>query len=208
MKNNKKIYALAITILVIIIGMIIIATKGFNYSFKYDNSVSISFNVNEESNEEELRNITNEVLGSKVKSIQTEDELVILEITSITEEEKQNLINKVNEKYNMELTSEDIVENEILRIDFGNIVSRYISSMICIAILSVIYFVIKYKNKKVWKIAVYSSLNIILTQMLYFSIIARILLISPLSFFTSKSLSINDGLSLFILSNIFVEYSI
>lgn len=172
MKNNKKIYALAITILVIIIGMIIIATKGFNYSFKYDNSVSISFNVNEESNEEELRNITNEVLGSKVKSIQTEDELVILEITSITEEEKQNLINKVNEKYNMELTSEDIVENEILRIDFGNIVSRYISSMICIAILSVIYFVIKYKNKKVWKIAVYSSLNIILTQMLYFSIIA------------------------------------
>ena len=64
-QRNKKIIAIAIIALVILIGIVVVNIWGFNKELKYKQSQSIDIYVEQEVDNAKMKEIANEVLGEK-----------------------------------------------------------------------------------------------------------------------------------------------
>lgn len=99
---NKKIIGLSI--IVIIVGLIMIAVKGFNVSLKYREHKVMQISVGQDFDVKDIKAITKEVFGKKQVSVEKaglyNDELSI-GAEDITDEEADLIVKKINEKYNL-----------------------------------------------------------------------------------------------------------
>ncbi len=106
---KKKIIFLAVIIM--IIGIVVVIAAGFNVDLKYKNHKEIIIPIGTEYNINDIKTITNEVFGKNnvviEKSGLYKDEVVIRS-NDISDEQKNLLKNKFNEKYN--ITQEIIVQ--------------------------------------------------------------------------------------------------
>lgn len=95
---------LIVSIIITIIGIIIVAVKGFNVNLKYRAHKSINIPIGTEYNIEDIKAITNDVFGSEKLQLEKagvySDELII-NIKDASEEQIENLRKKINEKYNV-----------------------------------------------------------------------------------------------------------
>lgn len=99
-KSTKKIIYLIIAI-IIIIGAIVCKAKGFNIELMYSNRQQISISNSTELDTNKIEEISKSILvGRKVKVQELErfGNAVQIISESISDEEKQNLINKINEE--------------------------------------------------------------------------------------------------------------
>ncbi len=100
MKKNLSIVAIIITI----IGIIVVAVKGYNVDLRYRAHQSISASIGTEFNVEDIKAITNDVFGKQEVKIEKagiyEDEAYIT-VKEVSDEQLNNLKNKLNEKYNI-----------------------------------------------------------------------------------------------------------
>ena len=99
--NNKKIVLLGI-ILLILAGIIIIALKGVNVSLMFGKHESIEIKLEKEVAVSDMNQICKEVFEDKkfvVKGLEVFSDSIQINVESITDEEKNSLIGKINEKY-------------------------------------------------------------------------------------------------------------
>lgn len=107
---------------IIIIGIIVIAFAGFNVSLKYSPSKQVSVYIGKEFESNEIKNIVKEVIGNKkiiVQKVELYEEIASITVEDITDEQIQQLNNKINEKYSLENTVKDdikVTQNSNLRI--------------------------------------------------------------------------------------------
>lgn len=99
---KKKIIILSIV--AILVGIIVVAIKGFNVNLKYKAHKVATISLNQEVNMKEIKAITDEVLGNKKVILEKSgvygDEITI-NAEEITEEQLEDIVNKINEKYNI-----------------------------------------------------------------------------------------------------------
>ena len=161
--------------LVIIAGIVIIAVEGFNFDLKYQDTQRVELYLKTEFNIADIRQITNEVFGNQkvmIQKVEVFEDSVSITTTSISDEQKNNLITKINEKYGTELTAEDTTIENIGHTRGRDIIKPYIIPFAIAVIIVLVYLGIRYYKLVIVKVIGKSIGIMVLAQVLLFSIIA------------------------------------
>lgn len=174
LSGNKKILLLGI-ILLIIAGIVVVALKGVNVSLISQQHETINIYVGKPTNINDMKTICKEVFGDKqviVTGLDIFTDAYSINVESVTNEEKNALISKVNEKFNVEVTLEDISEKTLANIRVRDIVKPYFKPLIVSVIIIAAYMVIRFRKENAFKLLGKSFGGILLTEAVIFSVIA------------------------------------
>lgn len=171
--------------LIIIAGIAVVAVKGFNVELKYRHHQKIELNIGEEVKIEEIQKIADEVFGknkSNVQIIEVYKDAVQIASTEISEEQKNAVVQKVNELYPQEaaegkeatvlIKAENVKIITNTNIRLRDVVSPYIIPMITIAIVVLVYLSIRYRKLGIVKSIVEPAVILVLTQVILLSVLA------------------------------------
>ena len=171
MKQKNTIILTVLIAIILIVGAIVIATKGLAFELKYQDSQKVELNIGKEFKTEDVKQITNEVFDNqpvKIQAIEVYKDAISITTTEISEEQKTNLVNKINEKYETELKSEDITIESIPHTRGRDIIKPYI----IITIIILVYLMIRYYKLNSLKVLIESIGIIALSQMVLLGIMA------------------------------------
>ena len=163
---------LAIAILIIVAGIIMVATLGFNVDLKYQDVKQIEIGLETEYNIEDIRQITNEVFENKkveIREVEAFGTVVGIRVKEATEEQINLLLEKTNQKYGTENTTDTIRVKDVPRLRIREMLIPYILPVTITVLATIIYAWIGTKN---WKTMLQLLLEYIIIGGVYFSIIA------------------------------------
>lgn len=185
LKDPKKIF-FYIVLAIIIAGIVLVATKGFNVELKYRANKKIELAIGETVDVSKIQEKADEVFGkgkSIVQVVEIFQDSVQITAEEISEEQKNSIVEKVNELFPQEATTEgeeptqlldaskitiDSNENARLR-DF---LKPYIIPTIVVTLVILVYYAILYRKLGVKKVIIKSVLIIVLSQLVLLSILA------------------------------------
>ena len=106
--KKKNVIILAIAMIIVIAGVIVASTIGFNKQLRYQDSQKIDIYVASEVDVDKIKSIANEVLGKQnmVQTIEIYQDMVTIRAKSISDEQKDSIVNKIKENYEFEQTAE------------------------------------------------------------------------------------------------------
>lgn len=174
LSGSKKIILLGI-ILLIIAGIVVVALKGVKVSLVLQQHEEINIYVGKPTELKDMKSICKEVLGDKrfvLLRIDTFNDAYSINAESFTNEEKQALISKVNEKFEVEITEGDISEKTLSNIRVRDIIKPYIKPVIISVLLMVVYMIIRFRKENAFKLLGKIFGMVVLTEAVIFSIIA------------------------------------
>lgn len=173
-EKNKNIYIIALILLIIIIGMIVVFRVGFNKELKYEQSQSIDVYIEQEINSEKIKDIANEVLGKEniVQTIEIYKDMVTIRAKNISEEQKNDIVNKIKENYEFSQTAENTTINTIPSTRIRDMYKKYVIPFVISGILVLGYMAIRYYKVGILKVIIRTVCIPILGELLLLSIIA------------------------------------
>ena len=177
MEQKKTINKIIIAVLVIILiaGIAVTLTKGLNFDLMYSEANSVDIYINKDFEENDVKQIVKETLGNEktiIQPIEIYEDALTITAKSITEEQKQNLINKVNEKYETEIKAEEVEIQQIPKIRGRDIVKQYIIPFAIASVIIAIYLIIRYYKLGIIKVLLKTAGIVILAQAELLSIMA------------------------------------
>ena len=121
-----------------------------------------------------FKNIVNEVLETEniVQTIEIYKETVIIRARSISEEQKNEIVNKIKENYQFEQTAENTNIDAVAGTRIRDMYKQYVLPFIISGITVTIYMCIRYYKKGILKVLVRTISIPVIAQLLLFSIIA------------------------------------
>ena len=172
--KNKIMLGLAV---VILIGVIIMVAVGFNVDLNYREYNLISVNIGKEFSVNDVKNIANEVFGKSKVEVQkagifVDNAAIKVSETNITEEQKELLNAKINEKYGIENKTSDMQINFVPRFRLLDIAKPYIIPLIAATALILVYMAVRFRKIGIAKVLYQSIVLTALAEFLYFSILA------------------------------------
>lgn len=170
----KKIIQILLMCL-IIAGIIVIATVGFNVGIKYSENTQININIGTEFKIEDIRNITDEVFNNKtvlIQQVELYKDMVQIIVEDATEEEISTLNEKINEKYNLENQISNIAVTNNSNVKLRNIIKPYILPVTVVSILTIAFAMIAYRKQGIWKVAYITAMSIVAPQAILSSLYA------------------------------------
>lgn len=163
-------------ICLIIAGIIVISTVGFNVGIRYAENTQININIGKEFEVADIKEITNEVFGKNktvlIQQVEVYKEMVQITLKDATEEEISNLNNKINEKYELEHEISDVVVTNNPNFRLRDLVSPYILPVMIVSILTAIIAMVIYRELGMWKVLYKIAISIVAPQMILASIYA------------------------------------
>ena len=144
-KFNKII--IAIIVVLIIIATIITATIGFEVELKFKDSQKIELYLEKEFEMSDIQNITNEVFKNQkviIQKIEVYEDALSITASEITEDQKEQIINKVNEKYNTQVSADQVNITTVPRLRIRKMFTQYIVPFIIALGIILIYMDIIY----------------------------------------------------------------
>lgn len=171
-QKNKKIIICAIIALIILAGIVVVGVWGFNKDLAFEQSQRIDIDIEQQiQDESKIKEIANEVLGmhNMVQTVEIYEDMVTIRAKTISEEQKDTIVNKVKEIYEIKQTAETTDINTVPATRIRDMYKQYVLPFaISIALVS-IYMVIRYYKKGMWKV---------LARTIFIPIIAELLLLS------------------------------
>lgn len=147
---SKKNKILCVVLVIIFITAIIVTgIIGLNVGKEYTAGTSITFEIGKQFNSKDIKNIAKEIWQNEeivVQKVEVYEESVLIKVSEVTEEQLQELANKINEKYEIELTTEDLVLVYNSNIKLRDIISPYIIPLLIATGLIVVYYSIRFKG--------------------------------------------------------------
>ena len=192
--KNKNIIIYIIICLIIIAGVAVWETKGFRTEMQFTPRKEIQLENKTDIDISDIQSIASEVLGNTrfmVQKVETFGNAVVIVAKDITEEQRDSIVTKFNEKYGTKLENKNV---EIVSIPFTRIkdvIKKYIAPAIVSLALVLAYFVIRFKKIGWKKVAIKTVLTPIVAELLLFSIIS----ITRLPF---SRLAVSIGVGLYI----------
>ena len=172
---KSKQLKIVLIVLIILAGIVMIAVKGFNFDLKYQDTQRVELYLQTEFNISDIKEITDDVFGSQkvmIQKVEVFEDSVSITTTSISDEQKSNLITKINEKYGTELTAEDTQVENIAHTRGRDIIKPYIIPFIVAVVATLVYLGIRYYKLNLVKVVAKSIGILLLTQILLFCIMA------------------------------------
>lgn len=167
-----------ILICLILAGIIVIATLGFNVGVKYSENTQININIEKNYNVEDIRKIAKEVFGNKsiiVEQVEIYKDVVQITVKEASEEQIEQLNSKINEKYELdnEISNEDeflVTKNSNTKL--RNLVKPYILPIAISFAIILAYEIIRFRKLGIWKTLYEAAITIIAPQAILFSVYA------------------------------------
>ena len=181
MEENKKKMAkkskiiITIITLIIIAGIIVTLTVGLNFDLSYKDSNRIELYLQKDFNVSDIKQITDEVLQGEeviIQKVEVYEDTVSIRAKEITDEQKQNLVNKVNEKYGIELSADSIEIESIPNTRGRDIIRPYIVPFIVVTLIVLVYMSARYNKLGMMKVIFKTIIISVVAQALLLSIMA------------------------------------
>ncbi len=168
---------LAVVAAIILIGIIVMAAVGFNLDANYKEYKLIEVKIGKEFKVGDIESITNEVFSGKKVQIQKvgdfADSVAIKLIDSDVSDEQKNTLNtKINEKFGIENTVDSINVNTIPKIKVFDLIKPYLVPLAIITFIVLIYMVVRFRKIGVAKVAAQTIGMTAMAELLFFAIIA------------------------------------
>lgn len=181
--KNKILYILIA--IIIIAGIAVGCTAKFKFSLAYDDSNRIEVYLGKDYTKTDIESIAKEVFGTNdilIQKIEFFNDSVAITVRDSNDEQLNNLVTKINEKYETSLTTDDLTIVEIPHYRGRDLMANYVWPIAIAAVIIIIYEVIRFRN--LGKIRTIAKLVLwpLVIEALYLSIlaIARI----PISYYT------------------------
>ena len=173
LKDKKNIF-LAVMGIIILAGIVMFCIKGLNYNLSYGKNSSISINMGKDVNTNEIKQLTEEVVGNKanVRTINESNSFILITVKEISDEQKANLLSKINEKYSLDLKEDDLKIANNAQVQLCDLIKPYIVPSIISIALIMIYFIIRYRKYGIAKIILETLGSIVILEAFLFSIYA------------------------------------
>ena len=173
-QRNKKIIAIAILALIILAGIVVVNILGFTKQLEFKQGQSIDVYVRKEIDEKKIKEIANEVLGKEnmVQLVEIYKDMVTIRAEQITEEQKNNIVNKIKENYEFEQTAEETVINTVPATRILDMYKHYVVPMLISGVIILAYMLIRYNKKGVIKVLLRTILIPIIAELVLLSLIA------------------------------------
>lgn len=175
-KNNKKRNIIILVIAVIlIVGIAITFTKGLNFDLRFQETKKVEVSLQKDFEISDIRKITDEVIPNQyviIQKVEVYEDAVSIIAKDITDEQKANLITKLNEKYQIELSADS---TEILSVPHTrgrDIIKPYIIPFTIATAIILVYMMLRYHKLGSIKILLKTVGITILAQAMLLSIIA------------------------------------
>ncbi len=154
-KKNIKIIAIAIMSLVILAGIVVVGIFGFNKELRYGQGQVINVYVEQIVDVTNIKKLVNECLAGKTNMVQTVEiyqDYVTIKAKEITEEQKNNIVNKLKENYEFSQTAEDTTIENVAATKYIDIYKKYIVPFAVSGVIVLAYIVIRYHKKGILKV--------------------------------------------------------
>lgn len=174
-QKNIKIIVISIMTLVILAGIVVTGIYGFNKELKYSQSQSIDVYIEQEVDVSKIKEIVKENLGNSNNMVQTVEiykDLVTIRAKEITDEQKNNIVNKIKENYEFSQTAEDTTINTVPATKLTDMYKKYIVPFAISGVLVLMYMAIRYYKKGILKVIGRTIIFPIFGELFLLSIIA------------------------------------
>lgn len=175
MKQNSTKIMVALIAIIVLVGACMIGIKGLAFELSKQNAKKIEVGLGKQFEEKDIKEITNEVFGKQpiiIEAVEVYKDAVSITTTEITEDQKNSLITKINEKYETELDAEKIEIEEKIHVRGRDIIKPYIMPFIIVSIIVLAYLMIKYKKLNAIKVLGQAFGIIVLAQVVLLGIMA------------------------------------
>ena len=164
--KNKILYI--IMAIIIIAGIVVGCTAKFKFSLAYDDSNRIEVYIGKD-----------DVLVQKIEFF---NDSVAITVRESNDDQLNNLVTKINEKYETSLTKDDLTVVEIPHYRGRDLMANYVWPIAISAVLIIAYEAIRFRKLGVVKVVAKLIIWPIVIEALYLSVlaIARI----PISYYT------------------------
>ena len=163
--TKKQKILIAIIALIIIAGIIITATIGLNFDLRYQDSKKIELYLEQDFEISDIKAITDEVFSNEpviIQKVEVYEDTVSITAKDITDGQKADLINKVNEKYGTELSTDSTTIENIPHTRGRDIIKPYIAPFCIATLIILVYMAIRYSKlgivKTILKVVIILSL--------------------------------------------------
>lgn len=193
---KKIVYA--ILAVIIIIGIIVIATVGFNVGVIYSNHREVNVYLGKEYNINDVRQIVNEVITDEeviINGVEKFKDSLAIKAKNISDEQVESLKQKFIEKYEISDDNKDsfITVSDIGSFRIRDLVKPYILPIILATAIVLVYMAIMYKKLGITKVILQEVIVLIISGALLYSIIA-------ITRFPVNRLFIPSGLAVYMLT--------
>ena len=174
-QKNIKIIIISIMTLIILAGIVVTGIYGFNKELKYSQSQSIDVYIEQEADISKIKEIVNENLNNSNNMVQTVEiykDLVTIRAKEITEEQKDNIVNKIKENYEFSQTADNTTINTVPETKLIDMYKKYIVPFIISGIIVLVYMAIRYYKKGILKVLGRTIVLPIFGELFLLSIIA------------------------------------
>ena len=106
MKQKAKKIVIVLLALLLVTGAIILCSNKLVFGLNYEKNNKVELNLGKQFEVKDIKEITNEIFGNQpvlIQPIEVYKDAVSITTTKITDEQKTNLVTKINEKYGTEL---------------------------------------------------------------------------------------------------------
>ena len=175
--TNKQKILIAIIALIIIVGTIITITVGLNFDFRLQETKKVQLYIGKDFEIKDIKDITKEVFGNEpvmIQKVEVYEDSVSIITKEITEEQKQNLLNKVNEKYGLEISADTTEIVSIPNMRGRDMIKPYILPFTIATVIILIYMVVRYRKLGIIKTILKVIIISIVSQATLLAVIAII----------------------------------
>lgn len=173
MKDNQTLKTLAVILIMIVIGIAIIAINKFQYNVNYSKNVRLEIDLHDEYSIGDIISIVNEVYEDQdaiVRKSENNDNVITVTVKSITDEQNEELINKINERYETTLTTDNIGLYYNSNVKVRDLIKPYLLPSGIAIVLILVFFAIRYNKLGALKIVCSTAVLIIFTLVLYLTL--------------------------------------
>lgn len=173
-KNATKILYIMIAI-IIIIGAIVCGVKGFKIELGYTSRQQMMLSNHTELDSAKIEEIAKSVLENKqvkVQQVERFGNAVEIIATEISDDEKENIVNKINEQCNANISNDSVQVVSIPNTRIRDILKPYILPGIVTFVVVLLYFILMYHKIGFKKVLLKGITIPIMTELLYYAIIA------------------------------------
>lgn len=173
MGKIKKI-SMVLLIIILIAGTAMIVIKGLNFGLIYAESNRVEIFIGKNFDVQEIHNIANEVFGKQnsIQKVEYFDEVASITVKQVTDEQKEQLVQKVNEKYGTENKAEELKVVAIPNYRGRDIIKHYITIVLISILIIAVYMAIRYHKIGMIKIPFITILSAGIAEWLLLSLLA------------------------------------
>lgn len=170
----KKISILGLSLL-ILAGIVVVLFRGFNVNFLLEKHEVVEFTIGKDFELSDVYDICREVFGNKkvvLRKIEVFNDSVSINVNSITNEEKENLVNKLNEKYGTEKEVSSVEVKTVANVRIRDWVKPYIKPISVSAVIILAYIAIIFREDNLLEVFTKIVGTMILTILAILSVFA------------------------------------